>query len=55
MVGQTSGSETGDEDDVNGESVRKEVEKGQAREKVRLGLFGFGFTLGIVGIWGDLA
>jgi autophagy-related protein 33 len=52
MVGQGSSSE--DEQDVNGEVVTREVEKGQARETVRAGLYGLGFMLGVVGIWGDL-
>jgi hypothetical protein len=52
MVGQGSSSE--EEQDVNGEVVTREVEKGQARETVRAGFYGLGFVLGVVGIWGDL-
>lgn len=52
IVGQGSSSE--EEQDVNGEVVTKEVEKGQGRETVRAGIYGVGFVLGLVGIWGDL-
>ena len=52
IVGQASSSE--DEDDVNGEVVRREVEKGQAQEAVRTGFWGLGFALGVIGLWGDM-
>lgn len=51
MVGQSSSSE--DEEDVNGEVVRKAVERNQLAESVKTGLWGFGFLLSIIGIWGE--
>jgi autophagy-related protein 33 len=53
IVGQSSGSE--DEDDVNGEVVRRAVEKSQLLERVKTGFWGLGFLMGVVGIWGDSA
>jgi autophagy-related protein 33 len=51
MVGQSSSSE--DEEDINGEVVRRAVEKSQVVEQVKTGLWGLGFVMGVVGIWGD--
>jgi autophagy-related protein 33 len=51
MVGQSSSSE--DEEDVNGEVVRKGVERNQLAETIRTSLWGFGFLLSVIGIWGD--
>jgi len=50
--GGASGGE--DEDiDVNGEVVRKAVERQQVVEKVRAGFWGLGFVFSVIGIWGD--
>jgi hypothetical protein len=48
-------SETGDdvESGVNGEMVRRGVERGRAVEAFRTGFWGLGFVMGVVGIWGD--
>ncbi|KAF2675475.1 hypothetical protein BT63DRAFT_450463 [Microthyrium microscopicum] len=55
LVGQgSSSSENEEEEDVNGEVVRREVEKAQAQEKIRFGVWGFGFVVGVIGIWGDM-
>jgi autophagy-related protein 33 len=51
MVGQSSSSE--DEEDVNGEVVRKAVEKQQLAESIRTGFWGLGFLLSVIGLWGD--
>jgi autophagy-related protein 33 len=51
IVGQSSGSE--DEDDVNGEVVRRAVQKSQLLERVKTGFWGLGFLMGVVGLWGD--
>lgn len=54
MVGQSSGSsEASDEEDINGEVVRKAVERNQLTETIRAGLYGTGFLLSVIGIWGD--
>lgn len=52
--GSSSGkSESGDEEAVNGEVVRRSVERGRAVEAVRTGVWGLGFVMGVIGIWGD--
>lgn len=53
--GSSSGkSESGDEmESVNGEMVRRGVERGRAVEAFRTGFWGLGFVMGVVGIWGD--
>lgn len=51
-----SGSESGDgleEEAVNGEVVRRGVERGRAVEAARAGIFGVGFFMAVVGLWGD--
>jgi autophagy-related protein 33 len=57
MVGQGSSSSTsgGEEEevDVNGEVVRKAVERQQVVENVKAGFWGLGFVLSVIGIWGD--
>jgi autophagy-related protein 33 len=57
MVGQGSSSSTsgGEEEevDVNGEVVRKAVERQQVVESVKAGFWGLGFVLSVIGIWGD--
>lgn len=51
--GSSSGkSENGDED-VNGEVVRRGVERGRAVEAMRTGIWGLGFVMSVIGIWGD--
>ena len=51
--GSSSGkSESGDEE-VNGEVVRRGVERARAVEAVRTGIWGLGFAMLVVGIWGD--
>jgi autophagy-related protein 33 len=53
IVGVSSSSESGDEDLVNGEVVRRGVERGRKVEAVRTGIWGLAFTLGVIGLWGD--
>jgi len=53
IVGGSNGSESGDEDLVNGEMVRRGVERGQLVEGVRTGIWGLAFTMSVVGLWGD--
>jgi autophagy-related protein 33 len=48
-----SSSESGDEEAVNGEIVRRGVERGRKVEAVRTGIWGLAFTLGVIGLWGD--
>jgi autophagy-related protein 33 len=53
--GSSVKSESGEDDTeaMNGEVVRRGVERGQAVEAFRTGFWGLGFMMGIVGIWGD--
>jgi autophagy-related protein 33 len=49
-------SDSGDEQEmggVNGEVVRLGVEKGRTVEAARAGIFGLGFLMAVVGLWGD--
>lgn len=48
-------SESGDEAEinVNGEVVRRAVETNRKIEAARAGIFGLGFVMGVIGIWGD--
>jgi len=48
-------SESGDEggDVVNGEVVRRGVERGRLVESARTGIWGLAFFMGVVGLWGD--
>lgn len=39
--------------DVNGESVQREMVRERRLQKVRTWVLGLGFSMGIVGIWGD--
>lgn len=39
--------------DANGESVQREMVRERKLQKVRTWVFGLGFSMGIVGIWGD--
>lgn len=49
-----SSSDSGDEQEaVNGEIVRRGVERGRKVETVRTGIWGLAFTLGVIGLWGD--
>jgi autophagy-related protein 33 len=48
-----SSSDSGDEEAVNGELVRRGVERGRNVEAVRTGIWGLAFTLGVLGLWGD--
>lgn len=52
----SGGSESGDDEAqaaVNGEVVRRGVKRGQAVEAARAGIFGLGFLMAVVGVWGD--
>lgn len=40
-------------DDVNGEEVERRAREQQWIEFVRCGVSGLGFTMGVLGIWGD--
>jgi hypothetical protein len=42
-----------DDEDINGEVVRKSVEKQQTEESIKTGIWGLAFVFGVVGIWGD--
>jgi autophagy-related protein 33 len=50
-----SGSESGDDDAavINGEVVRRGVERGRVVEATRTGIFGLSFLMAVVGLWGD--
>ncbi|KAF2431782.1 hypothetical protein EJ08DRAFT_648737 [Tothia fuscella] len=51
--GGVSGSDSGEEELVNGEMVRKGVERGRVVEGVRTGIWGLAFAMSVVGLWGD--
>lgn len=53
IVGGSNGSESGDDEMVNGEMVRRGVERGRLVEGVRAGIWGLAFTMSVVGLWGD--
>lgn len=54
IIGSNGSSEDGEEQEaVNGEIVRRGVERGRKVEAVRTGIWGFAFMLGVVGIWGE--
>jgi len=47
-------SDSGDDGDViNGEVVRRGVERGRLVESARTGIWGLAFFMGVVGLWGD--
>jgi hypothetical protein len=49
-----SGSESGEEEGVvNGEVVRRGVERGRVVEAARTGIYGLSFFMAVVGLWGD--
>jgi autophagy-related protein 33 len=48
-----SNSSEVDEEEINGEVVRKAVEKQQTEEKVKSSLWGLAFVFGVLGLWGD--
>ncbi|WEW56395.1 hypothetical protein PRK78_001838 [Emydomyces testavorans] len=39
--------------DVNGESVKEDMERERRLQKMRTWILGVGFSMGVVGIWGD--
>lgn len=41
------------EDDVNGESVRREMDKERRLQRARAWLAGVALSVGVVGLWGD--
>jgi autophagy-related protein 33 len=41
------------EEDVNGESVQREMDRERRMHLVRTWVFGTAFAVGIVGLWGD--
>ena len=56
VVGQDSNSEgtSGEEEDeVNGEEVRMQMEGFMTGQIVRTAIAGLGFAMSVVGIWGD--
>jgi hypothetical protein len=53
MVGQSSDSSEAGDDYVNGEVVRRGVERHKLNETVKLGFYGVAFVFSIIGIWGD--
>lgn len=54
IIGSNGSSEDGEEQEaVNGEIVRRGVERGRKAEAVRTGIWGLAFMLGVVGIWGE--
>lgn len=48
---ETSGEDM--DDDVNGEEVREEMEGFMLTQVIRTCIAGVGFTMSVVGIWGD--
>jgi autophagy-related protein 33 len=52
MVSGASDSEE-DRESVNGEVVRRALERGKAVESVRASIWGLAFAMGVVGLWGD--
>ncbi|KAL1956764.1 hypothetical protein VTO42DRAFT_6817 [Malbranchea cinnamomea] len=42
-----------EEADVNGESVQREMTRERKIQRVRTWILGLGFSMGVVGIWGD--
>jgi len=53
IVGASTSSESGDDEAINGEVVRKGVERERKVEGVKAGIYGLAFTMGVVGLWGD--
>jgi hypothetical protein len=53
MVGQSSDSSEAGDDYINGEVVRRGVERHQLNETVKLGFYGVAFLFSVIGIWGD--
>jgi autophagy-related protein 33 len=51
--GTCSNSDEGEEEDINGEEVRGAMERFRFSQAVRFALAGVGFTMSVVGIWGD--
>jgi autophagy-related protein 33 len=54
--GMTSGEEMDveeQEEQVNGEEVREQMEGFQQRQIVRTAIAGIGFMMSVIGIWGD--
>lgn len=41
------------EEDVNGESVRREMDKERRLQRARAWLSGLALSVGVVGLWGD--
>lgn len=52
-TGEISGSDEHDDDDVNGEEVRRAMETFRVAQGIRAGVSGVAFLMGVVGIWGD--
>lgn len=48
-----TGTPAPEEADVNGESVQREMIRERRLQKVRTLILGLGFSMGVVGIWGD--
>lgn len=46
-------SDSGDDQQVNGEKVELEMTRERKIQKVRSWIAGVGFVMGVVGIWGD--
>lgn len=53
MVGQSSDSSDAGDDYVNGEVVRRGVERNALNQTVRFGFWGVAFIFSVIGIWGD--
>ena len=45
--------ESEEEEEVNGEAVREEIEGWRREERLRAGVWGVGWAMCVVGIWGD--
>ena len=41
------------DEEVNGENVRAEMDRERKIQRVRAWIIGIGFSMGVVGIWGD--
>lgn len=50
---ETSGEEPDDEEDVNGEEVRVQMEGFMVKQIARTAVAAIGFAMSVVGVWGD--
>ena len=53
IPGQSTPAESSDDSSVNGEAIRVNMERERKLQKIRTWILGAGFSMGVVGIWGD--